>query len=253
MSTAAPTRPSTVTRRPPLACAAVTRGRIVLLVGVLLVVVLGASVAIPNSPTRRIVSAVSHYECLLSPADPGASGGAVALGDSITAGHHYALLDIGADTSYFDVLACRDDSPITYLGNHGVPGEETGEILARVSDALASDPGRVIVLAGTNDVRQGRTTDSLDTLTAIAATVRDAGAEPIFATLPPSDDYPDETTAFNDELTAWAEREDVELLDFWTPLADPDGTYAEGMSSDGTHPSRTGSALLADVAAAALD
>ncbi|TYP87172.1 SGNH/GDSL hydrolase family protein [Blastococcus xanthinilyticus] len=229
-----------------------TRGRIVLLVGGLLVAALVASLAFPHGPTRRLLSAVAHYECVLSPADAGAAGGAVALGDSITAGDHFEALDIGADTSWFDVLACRDDSPVTYLGNHGVPGEESGEILARVDAALAREPGRVFVLAGTNDVREGRTSGSLDDLTAIATAIRAAGAEPLFATLPPSDAFPAETAAFNEELLAWAGREEVELLDFWTPLADEDGTFAEGMSTDGTHPSAEGAAVLADVAAAAL-
>ncbi|MDP5182313.1 GDSL-type esterase/lipase family protein [Blastococcus sp. BMG 814] len=226
------------------------RGRVVLAVVAVVVVALAASVLVRDSPTRRLAEAVAHFECFLSPSDE--PGGTVALGDSITAGSHVAALDIGVDDSYFDVLGCRGDSPVTYGGNAGVGGERSDEILARVPEALAPRPDTVLVLAGTNDVRQGRTDGTIDTLTRIAEEVEAGGATPVFATLPPSAEFPDETVALNERLRVWADERGVELLDFWTPLADPDGTFAEGMSDDGTHPSLEGAEVLADVVADAL-
>jgi lysophospholipase L1-like esterase len=230
----------------------VRQGQKALLVVALLVVVLAGASLVHESPMRRLLEAVQHHECFLSPKGSG-DRTAVGLGDSITAGHHHEALNSGADDSYFDVLACRDGSPITYAGNAGVPGERSDEILARVHEALAVEARYVFVLAGTNDVRQRSTDDTLANLTRIAAAVRDTGARPVFGNLPPSDDFPDETAAFNDELATWADREGLRLLDFWTPLAAEDGTYADGLSGDGVHPSPEGAALLADVAARAVD
>jgi lysophospholipase L1-like esterase len=226
------------------------RGRVVVAVVAVVVGALAASVLVRHSPGNRLAHAVVHFECFLSPSDE--PGGTVALGDSITAGSHYAALDIGVDDAYFDVLGCREDSPVAYSGNAGVGGERSDEILARVPEALAPRPGTVLVLAGTNDVRQGRAEGTIDTLTRIAEEIEDGGATPVFATLPPSDEFPAETMVLNERLRAWADERGVELLDFWTPLADPDGTFAEGMSDDGTHPSPEGAEVLADVVATAL-
>lgn len=225
-------------------------GRVVQALVAVVVVALAGSVLVHDSPGNRLAHAVLHFECFLSASDE--PGGTVALGDSITAGSHVRSLAVGVDDSYVDVLGCREDSPVTYGGNFGVGGERSDEILARVPDALASRPATVLVLAGTNDVRQGRADGSIDTLTQIAEEIEAGGATPVFATLPPSDEFPGETSALNERLRAWADEGGLELLDFWTPLADPDGTFADGMSDDGTHPSAEGTEVLADVVADAL-
>ncbi|MGY1837427.1 SGNH/GDSL hydrolase family protein [Blastococcus sp. SYSU DS0510] len=226
------------------------RRRVVLAVVAVLALLSAASVLVRDSPGNRLAHAVLHFECFLSASDE--PGGTVALGDSITAGSHVGALPIGVDDAYVDVLGCREDSPITYGGNFGVGGERSDEILARVPEALAPRPATVLVLAGTNDVRQGRAEGTIDTLTRIAEEIEAGGAAPVFATLPPSAEFPAETMALNERLRAWADERGVELLDFWTPLADPDGTFAEGMSDDGTHPSAAGTDVLADVVADAL-
>ncbi|MCF6746301.1 hypothetical protein E9529_18895 [Blastococcus sp. KM273128] len=226
------------------------RGRVVLAGVVVLAVALAASAFVHNSPGNRVAHAVLHFECFLSASDE--PGGTVALGDSITAGSHVGVFPIGVDDSYIDVLGCREDSPVTYSGNFGVGGERSDEILARVPEALDPRPATVLVLAGTNDVRQGRTEGTIGNLTRMAEEIEAGGATPVFATLPPSDEFPEETAALNERLQAWADEQGVELLDFWTPLADADGTFADGMSDDGTHPSAEGTEVLADVVADAL-
>lgn len=220
------------------------------LLGIGLALLVAAVVVVlwPGSPARTAVVGVVKYRECISPNGSGAV--TVALGDSITAGHHVGPL--AASDSYFDVLACRDDPPLAYGGNEGVWFETTDEIAARVDDVLAEDPKRVIVLGGTNDVHQSVTGQTVDNLAAIRGRLSAGGADVVVGLLPPSDLYPAETKAVNGDIRAWADAEGVTLVDFWTPLAAPDGTFRDGMTTDGNHPSPAAAEVMADAVAEVL-
>lgn len=217
-------------------------------------VALGAFAVWPGGPPREALAAVTKYrECFISGQESSAANATVGLGDSITAGATNPVLHVGANNSYFDVLACRDGSPLTYVANAGVWGNTTTQMLARVdADVIAKHPARALVLGGTNDVRQGDTANSIRNLESIRQKLTAAGVKPTFGLLPPSQDMPEQTEAFNAKLRAWAAGAGVELVDYWTPLARPDGTYRDGMNADNIHPSPAGARIMADVAAASF-
>lgn len=220
--------------------------------GVLLAV--GVFLAWPGSVGRLWLADLTKYRaCFLFPGDAAAANSTVGFGDSITAGRHHDVLHAGAKNSYFDVLACERNSPITYLANTGVWGSSTAQMLTRLDrDVISHHPRQVLIVAGTNDVREGHPELVVPNLTTMVDRLRKAGIRPVFGTLPPSDDYPGQTKAMNDQLHTWATDTKVPLIDFWTPLAGPGGRYAPGMSDDGEHPNFNGSAKLAAAASAFL-
>lgn len=218
------------------------------------VVAAGVFAAWPGGAPREAVAAVTKYrECFITGQSSTADNATVGFGDSITAGASNSFLRVGANNSYFDVLACEPDSPITYVANKGIWRNTTGQMLARLdADVIALRPSRVLVLGGTNDVRNGDSAPSVENLDEIRARLAEAGIKATFGLIPPSEDMPAETKQFNDRLRAWAAAGGVELLDYWTPLADADGTYRDGMNADNIHPSPAGARVMADVAADSL-
>lgn len=217
------------------------RKALVIVAAIVLVVV--AFVAWPGGQGRVAFAALTkNFACF----EPSGTVTVAGLGDSITEGHTYPALNVAANDSYVDLLACASG---TLVKNFGVSHETTAQILARTDQVIAAAPKKVLVLAGTNDVIQGETEQSLEHLTGIRAKLMAAGIDPVFGLLPPNNDKPGETMAFNEALRTWAERVDEEMLDYWTPLADPDGTYRDGMDRDGIHPSQQGAKVIAAVAA----
>lgn len=207
--------------------------------------------ALPGSWPRTAASAAVNRECFLSPDGADEPGSTVALGDSLTEGTTFPALNLASPVSYFDVLGCRDAVP--YVANEGAGGETSTQIAARVDDALDHNPDRVVVLAGTNDLLFAPDTDTIANLEKIRAAIDEAGVKPVFGLLPPLDSRPDEVTALNDEIAAWASEQGVTLIDFWTPVAADDGTWRDGLNQDEAHPTPDGAQLLADAAAQVLN
>lgn len=216
----------------------------VIAIPAVLVVAAGALAFVNDSPVRNTALGVMRHECFLPSAPADQERSAVGLGDSITAGRRIDFVDSGASDSYFDVLAC--DEGVAFVGNAGVRGETSTDILARVDrDVIAKRPRLALVLAGTNDVRQRDTSRTIANLDAIAGKLQRAGITAIFGTLPPVDVLPRNVQDTNDQIRAWAAQRGVTLIDFWAVLAGTDGKFASGMSRDGTHPTPAGAALMA--------
>ncbi len=200
----------------------------------------------PGSPVRFAAASVLQYKACDLTVTP---GGVVALGDSITAGHHQAWLSLGASDSYFDVLACAQQIPAT--ANMGVWMQTTEQIRERIPAVIDADPSAVLLMAGTNDIRQGAADQTVDNIADMVAALDAANIRVLVGLLPPSDDYPAQTIATNADLLAWATEQGVETFDAYSGLAAIDGTYADGMSEDGIHPSREGATVVADAALSA--
>jgi lysophospholipase L1-like esterase len=218
------------------------------------VLIAGAASIYPGSPVREAAATVlQDRECWLQEAPADAEQRTIGLGDSITVGRHSEMLHVGANNSYFDVLACDPDSPVAFAGNAGIGHNTTSMMLARLqSDVLDHAPDQVLVLGGTNDVLLGQEGETIANLEQIRVELDTAGVESLFGLVPPLDVDPAGASALNEEIRAWAAVRDVELVDYWTPLAGPDGRFREGLTADGIHPSPTGARAMADAAEAAL-
>ena len=186
----------------------------------------------------------------------------VALGDSTTAGTPAFQSPIeapprgrGDETSQY-AYGLMEAHPEWQVVNRGVNGQRSDEIRARFErDVLAERPGAVIIIAGVNDVYQGRTVDEV---TAQLAAMYACAAEariPVVAgsILPYNTATPDENARMR-RINDWIRRQPgVAFADTRTAVAasdDPDRLFD---SSDGLHPTPAGYRRMADAIRPALE
>ena len=177
----------------------------------------------------------------------------VALGDSTTAGTPGFKSpseappdgsgDIESQYAYW-LMQTRTDWLVL---NRGVNGERSDEIRTRFTrDVLAAKPGVVIIIAGVNDVYQGRTAAAVEVqLQAMYDAARAAGIAIVAGTILPYDTAgSDENTrmhAVNGWIRDYAARHaDVVFCDTRAAVASPGEPNRLLSSTDGLHPSPEG-------------
>jgi lysophospholipase L1-like esterase len=189
----------------------------------------------------------------------------VALGDSTTAGTPFfrspveAPPDGAGDASAPYPRALEELRPGWRVLNRGVNGERADEIRARFErDVLPARARFVIVLAGVNDVYQGRDLKSVEAdLSWMYARARRAGVEPVAASvLPFTRARPDQSARIR-ALNAWIEKNakanGASFCDTHAAAAAPDNPDALSGSPEGLHPDRAGYRAVAKALAACLD
>jgi len=182
-----------------------------------------------------------------------------ALGDSITAGS--PLWD--PDPAVRETIVAPDErsqwqywaagrDPRLHFRNHGVYGERTDEIAARL-DPAARGAGVLVVQGGINDVVQGVPVE--EAARNLAATVergRALGLAVALADVLPWDAGDARSAAgiarLNELIHALADGLRVPLLPFHDTLVDPaaPARMAPGLGADGDHPSVEGHRLLGE-------
>lgn len=159
--------------------------------------------------------------------------------------------------------------------NKGVSGQTSRAIAARFdNDVIMLHPGTVHIIAGTNDVYPGwalckGSRGSCSPMQTMVERAKHYGIRVVIGTIPPwgcyndpicGESVADETTArYNRivQLNAWlktfAAQEGVTLVDYHAALTNVEGLhYAEGMTSDGVHPSTAGYAVMQPLAESVL-
>jgi hypothetical protein len=134
--------------------------------------------------------------------------------------------------------------------NAAARGDTTTRMLARVQrDVLARHPRTVLVMGGTNDMRQLETARAtVARLGRIVRAVRAAGATAVLCAVPPSDDFFAENAKLNIELRVYARQAGVPLMDLNGAVAEPTGAWRLDLSVDGVHPNARAAALMAEAA-----
>ena len=186
----------------------------------------------------------------------------VGLGDSITAGNpgwdpdpaRRRVEDPGDDeTSQYLYWAARA-YPGMRFRNHGVGGERTDEIRARLETAVAG-ADVIVVQGGINDVVQGRSVElAAADLEAMVRRAKELAAVVLLPNvLPWNNGWPGaepSIRALNALIARLAEAEDVPLLPFHETLEDPErpGRIKADWTPDGSHPSVEGHRRLGELA-----
>lgn len=186
----------------------------------------------------------------------------VAVGDSITAGNpgwdpdpeRRALEDPGNDeTSQYLYWAARAH-PGMRFENHGVGGERTDEIRARLEPAAAGAEV-IVVQGGINDIVQGRSVEhAAEDLDAMVRRAKELAPTVLLPNvLPWNNGWPDaepKISTLNALIEQIAAREEVELLAFHATLEDPSapGRMKPEWTPDGNHPSVEGHRRLGELA-----
>jgi lysophospholipase L1-like esterase len=185
-----------------------------------------------------------------------------ALGDSITAGSPGFDPDpderkrrgFGDDPEsqweHWAALA----HPMLEFRNHGVYGQRTDEIAARL-ERCADGADLVVVQGGINDIAQGRQVEpAAENLRSMVRRGHDLGlAVAVADVLPWNNGWPDaepEIRRLNELLEAIAREEGVPLLPFHETLEDAErpGRMREEWTAEGDHPSVAGYRRLGELA-----
>lgn len=189
----------------------------------------------------------------------------VAIGDSTTAGTPGFLSPLeappdgrGNETSqYAWWLMCAH--PAWLVLNRGVNGERSDQIRARFErDVLAAGADAVVLIAGVNDIYQGRPASHvLEQLRWMYDKAAAAGIPLVAGTILPYDTAtPDANTRMH-EINAWIRRQDaapqLRVVETRAAVSPPDGSDRLADSPDGLHPSPAGYRAMAEAIRPALE
>jgi lysophospholipase L1-like esterase len=185
-----------------------------------------------------------------------------ALGDSVTAGTPFwdpnpeirATIGPELDERHQWGYWAERANPGIRVRNHGVNGERTDQIAARL-DAATEGAGVLVVQGGINDIAQGRPIEpALANLASMLERGREAGLRVALVNLLPwNNGFPAKDPLIrelNAGIAALAAAENVELLDFFVTLEDPErpGAMPDAWTSEGDHPSLEGYHRLGELA-----
>ena len=149
--------------------------------------------------------------------------------------------------------------------NRGISGQTTAQMLGRFrADVIALKPKVVHIIAGTNDVAGNTGPSSVDRIIDNIATMIDLaeahGIKVVLGSELPCVRFGFQPhlkpapilTELNVRLRKLAAEQKLEFVDYFTPLADPDASFAKKYSDDGLHPTAAGYAVMAPLARAAV-
>jgi lysophospholipase L1-like esterase len=186
----------------------------------------------------------------------------VGLGDSITAGNpgwdpdpaRRPFEDPGDDETSQYLYWAAAAHPGMRFSNHGVGGERTDEIRARL-ESTVSGADVIVVQGGINDVVQGRSIElAAQDLQAMVRRAKELAEVVLLPNvLPWNNGWPGaepQIRALNALIARLAEAEDVPLLPFHETLEDPErpGRMKAEWTPDGNHPSVEGHRRLGELA-----
>ena len=190
----------------------------------------------------------------------------VAIGDSTTAGTpgwksrlEAPPAGAGDQTSQYPYWLMQAH-PDWNVVNQGVNGERSDQILARFDrDAIALKPAVVVIIAGVNDVYQGRSTKQvIDQLAAMYGRAKAAGIPVVAGTIIPYNTATAEQNARMHEINAWiakaaAADPAIDYVDTRAAAASKDSLDRLFESPDELHPSPNGYRRMADAIRPALE
>lgn len=163
----------------------------------------------------------------------------ILMGDSITE------FWLNANPNFFI------DKP--YLINRGIGGQTTSQMLERFdADVISLKPKVVVILAGTNDIA-GNTGPMtipkiMENIAAMAKKAKARKIKVVLCTVLPVFDYPwkpglipsEKITALNTLIKAYAEKNGITYLDYFSAMVDNRNGLNTEYSGDGVHPNKKG-------------
>lgn len=189
----------------------------------------------------------------------------VAMGDSTTAGTPAFKSpreapprgdgDATSQYAYWLIKAHPDWDVV----NQGINGERSDEIAARFDeDVIAKKPAIAVVIAGVNDIYQGRPAQHVkDHLAAMYARARVTGIAVVAGTIIPYNRATADQNACMHEVNAWiraqADAGLVTFADTRAAVAAPGNPDLLVSSPDGLHPDADGYRRMADAIAPAIE
>lgn len=136
-----------------------------------------------------------------------------------------------------------------YCGR-GIGGQTSAQMLVRfTADVIALHPKAVVIMAGTNDVAHNdlyvEPEHVIENIIAMCELAKANGIIPIISSIPPCSEFcwrteiknAAQTIAdINNELKAYAKKNNFVYVDYYSSLADKNGSFPLTLSDDGCHP-----------------
>ena len=139
-----------------------------------------------------------------------------------------------------DSIAAYWSLPFSEAINKGVPGDRPAQVADRfVADVLTPFPWCVHILIGTNAPYDDDIQVPIIQVCARAA--RKKGIRVILGKIPPRS-Y--DIQPFNAALAVMAAADGFQLVDYYTPMTNADGSQNTSLFTDGTHPNAAGYAVM---------
>jgi acyl-CoA thioesterase I len=189
----------------------------------------------------------------------------VALGDSTTAGTPGWLSPLeappdgaGDETSQYPYWLMRE-RPAWQVLNRGVNGQRSDEIAARFDrDAAAANPAVVVIIAGVNDVYQGRAVAHVTGhLRGMYKRAAQAGIAVVAGTIVPYNTATPDQNARMREINEWIRTQSescpIVFVDTRAAVASPSNADLLFDSPDQLHPTPGGYRRMADAIKPAID
>jgi lysophospholipase L1-like esterase len=189
----------------------------------------------------------------------------VAMGDSTTAGTPAFTSpreappagsgDVTSQYAYWLMKA----HPEWEVVNQGVNAQRSDAIAARFDeDVIAKKPAVVVIIAGVNDVYQGRPAQHVkDQIAAMYARARAAGIRVVAGTIIPYNTATPDQNARMRDINAWIRAQGdagaVTFVDTRAAVAARDNPDRLASSPDGLHPDAAGYRRMADAIAPAVE
>lgn len=182
--------------------------------------------------------------------EKGSPPAVVFMGDSITEGWINAHPQFFSDNNYVD---------------RGISGQSSSQMVARFyADVVRLRPRVVHIMTGTNDIggATGPVTEdeSIDNVRAMIDIAQANGIRVVLAGIPPMSRLlprPDfnlrpVVRSLNRRLRALAAERGLVFVDYYGPLADPQGAFDPRYANDGVHPTRAGYSVMEPLGQQAL-
>jgi lysophospholipase L1-like esterase len=172
--------------------------------------------------------------------------------------------------SITDIWKLDESFPGKHYVNRGIGGQTTPQMLVRFRpDVIDLKPAVVVVLAGTNDIAGNTGEETLEQIEGDYATMAELakvhGIRMVFASVMPINNYnpralsfllqrsPEKILALNAWLKKYCADQGLVYLDYFSAMVDGRGMLKAELTGDGLHPNAAGFAVMAPLAAAAIE
>jgi len=149
--------------------------------------------------------------------------------------------------------------------NRGISGQTTPQMLVRFRpDVINLKPKVVVILAGTNDIAGNSGPSTLemimDNLISMAELAKANHIKVVLSSVLPAFDYPwkpglepaGKIVKLNEMIKAYAEKNGIVYLDYFTAMADDRKGLSKENSGDGVHPNKAGYKIMEPLAEEAI-
>nr|WP_067060884.1 SGNH/GDSL hydrolase family protein [Mucilaginibacter sp. L294] len=195
---------------------------------------------------------IKRYEEANSAVKPPASGQkrVVYMGDSITDAW------INNDSTFFKSNNYYD---------RGISGQTTGQMLVRFrEDVINLKPAVVVILAGINDIAENNGPSKLEDVAgnifSMAELAKANNIKVVLSSVMPAAAFPwrpainpvEKVKALNEMIQAYAKKNNIVYLDYFTAMADDKRGLPTTLSKDGVHPNLDGYKIMETLAKKAI-